>query len=272
MSAEWDGVTDGPSGTSRTGIRLSSRTIAWRSIIAAIAMFSAFGASVVVTGGIGSSRIRLPALAGPSYAHDISGFRPPSRSLIRDIANAATETAKRTPPLALVPVAGVRAKNPNPADDGRGSVDEPRPDPAPGPASAPPPALSLTMTSDTDDVHPNEIVTYSLAVTNSGDGTAENIVVASHIPDGTSLEGWMCDGSAHNAEGATSVTCGTDHERPDHDVVFGARRLAPAETITFLFWVRVNPGVRHNTAISTHAHCSASNADLIDSGEVSVFA
>jgi uncharacterized repeat protein (TIGR01451 family) len=134
------------------------------------------------------------------------------------------------------------------------------------------PSLAIAMTANATRAHPNQTITYTMRVTNAGPGTANGLVVESHVPDGTTLSGWVCGGATVQADGADQFTCGTlaSGQKPNHPIVFAVPSLAPGESVVETFWVRVDRNVNHNSAIVDHAHAFAINADLADSEEVAV--
>src|SRR5438132_11138339 len=62
---------------------------------------STLGASLLVASIARPSSVRLPSLAGPSYARDVAGFHPVSRSLTHEIG--ATPAPTPVPPSKPAP-------------------------------------------------------------------------------------------------------------------------------------------------------------------------
>lgn len=232
-----------------------------RLIVGLSAVAMTLGVSLWVSGRTAPTAVALSALDGPSYAQDVSGFRPVTRRLITEVNREPTP---------------VRTKGTLPSRTTGGLVAEPGPastEPVPLPHPAPPaPALSIQMTASDDKAHPNQTIVYSLRVTNAGPGAARGVVIESHVPDGTTLRGWTCDDENFKAEGAESLTCGNlaSAAATTHPVVFVIPVLAEGESAVREFWVRVGHGAMHNAAIVNHAHVYARDADLADSDEVSV--
>jgi uncharacterized repeat protein (TIGR01451 family) len=221
---------------------------------------STLGATLLVASVTGASVVRIPALAGPSYARDVGGFHPinshsPSPPPSKPASSASTPTPSTTPS---------HSKSPTPTQT---------PTQTPSPSeSPPPPSLSVVIATANSTQRRNKPITYTITVTNNGTGAANDVVVESHVPDGSSLVSWVCSGQTVNAEGASSFTCGTlgSAPAPDHPLVFAVSGLAPGATITEQFTVSVDHSVKHNSAIVDHAHAYAANADLADSNIVSV--
>lgn len=220
---------------------------------------STLGASLLVASIARPSTVKIPSLAGPSYARDVAGFHPVSPSLTHEIGPTPTPTPS------LKPASHLPSSKP---------VDSQPPAPTPGHSSSPPPSPSLTVAiaTSTTLTHPNKTITYTITITNAGPGVANDIVVESHVPDGASLSSWMCNGSQIRARGADHFTCGTlgGAPAPNHPLVFAVSALAPGATIIEQFSVQVDHNVKHNSAIVDHAHAYAANADLADSNVASV--
>ena len=222
---------------------------------------STLGATLFVASVTGASAVRIPSLAGPSYARDVSGFHP---------INSHSPSPASSPGAAVKPrpTPGPQTTPSNPTS--------PRPAHTPAPSeSAPapaPPSLSAAMTASSQTVKKNRTITYTITVTNTGSSTASNVVIESHVPDGTSLSSWVCAGKTVQAQGASSFTCGSvgTAPAPNHPLVFTAQTLPPGASVTEHFTVSVDPNVKHNSAIVDHAHAYGSNADLADSNIVSV--
>ena len=224
---------------------------------------STLGATLLVASVTGASVVRIPALAGPSYARDVSGFHPIS-----------THT-----PSAPVPTPNPTAKPGSPPPSSKPSTPGssgpvPTQTPTPSESSPPPPvpSLSVVIAPASQSVRKNKTITYTITVTNTGSGAADDVVIESHVPDGTSLLSWVCNGSTVKANGATSFTCGSvgSAPAPNHPLVFAVPSLSPGASITEHFTVDIDPNVKHNSAIVDHAHAYGANADLADSNIVSV--
>ena len=213
---------------------------------------STLGATLLVASVTGASVVRIPALAGPSYARDVSGYHPIS-----------THT-----PSAPVPTPNPTAKPGSPPPSSKPST----PAPSESSPSPPVPSLSVVIASASQSVRKNKTITYTITVTNTGSGAADDVVIESHVPDGTSLLSWVCNGSTVKANGATSFTCGSvgSAPAPNHPLVFAVPSLSPGASITEHFTVDIDPNVKHNSAIVDHAHAYGANADLADSNIVSV--
>src|SRR5205085_8627583 len=142
----------------------------------------------------------------------------------------------------------------------------------PTPFESPPPSLSVVIATANTNQKRNKPITYTITVTNTGAAAATDLVVESHVPDGSSLVSWVCNGKTINANGASSFRCGTlgSAPAPNHPLVFAVSGLAPGASITERFTVSVDHSVKHNSAIVDHAHAYAANADLADSNIVSV--
>jgi uncharacterized repeat protein (TIGR01451 family) len=223
---------------------------------------STLGASLWVASVTGPATVKLPGLSGPSYARDVAGFSPLSRSLTREIASPPAPTP--TPTIKPVP----HPPSSKPIDS---QPPSPGPTHSPSP-SAPAPSLQVAMASGTSLTHPNKTITFKITITNTGPGVANDLVVESHVPDGTTLTSWMCNGRNVKANGTDHFTCGTlgAAPAPNHPLVFAVSALAPGASIIEQFTVQVDHNVNHNSAIVEHAHAYAANADLADSNQVSV--
>jgi uncharacterized repeat protein (TIGR01451 family) len=223
---------------------------------------STLGASLLVASVTQPSSVRLPSLAGPSYARDVAGFHPVSRSLTHEIG----ATPAPTPVPSAKPAPHLPSSKPV---DSQPSAPAPSHSPSP---SAPLPSLTVAIATSASVTHPNKTITYTITITNAGPGIANDVVVESHVPDGTSLSSWMCNGSIVTANGADHFTCGTlgSAPAPNHPLVFAVSALAPGSTIIEQFTVQVDHNVNHNSVIVDHAHAYAANADLSDSNQASV--
>jgi uncharacterized repeat protein (TIGR01451 family) len=235
-----------------------------RAVIAVGAVSSTLGASLWVASVAGPAIVALPALAGPSYARDVSGFHPVSRHLSTDIVSPPTVVPTPTPA-------------PTPHTPSSKPIDSQAPATTPTPINPttpppPPPSLSVAIAANSALTHPNKAITFTITITNAGPGVATDLVIESHVPDGATLSSWMCNGTSFQAMGADHFTCGTlgDAPNPEHAHVYAVPALATGATITESFTVQVDHNVDHNSAIVDHAHAYASNADLADSNEVAV--
>ncbi|HJT37065.1 MAG TPA: hypothetical protein VJ818_01465 [Actinomycetota bacterium] len=222
---------------------------------------STLGATLFVASVTGANVVRIPALAGPSYARDVSGFHP-----ISSHTPTPPATVPKAKPPTTLPSLGPSVAPVTPT---------PKPERSPAPSENPPaaaPSLSVAMSAGTATVRKNRQISYTVTVTNTGTGAANDVVVESHIPDGASLTSWVCNGSTVQANGVTSFTCGSlgSAPAPNHPLVFAVHSLSPGASVTERFTVTVDPNVRHNSAIVDHAHAYATNADLADSNSVSV--
>ncbi|HEV2686675.1 MAG TPA: hypothetical protein VGW79_08555 [Actinomycetota bacterium] len=223
---------------------------------------STLGATLFVATVTGASPVRIPLLAGPSYARDVTGFHPISSH------TPSPHTSTQAPP-------GKTGSGPTPPTTPSHAT-SPTPTQAPTPSETPPqpavPSLSVAIASPSQSVRKKGTITYTIIVTNTGSGTASNVVIESHVPDGASLSSWLCDGKTVQAKGASSFTCGTvgSAPAPNHPLVFAVPSLAPGASAIERFAVTVDPNVKHNSAIVDHAHAYAVNADLADSNIVSV--
>jgi uncharacterized repeat protein (TIGR01451 family) len=224
---------------------------------------STLGATLLVASVTGASVVRIPALAGPSYARDVGGFHPISSHTPSAPLPTPNPTAKPGSPTPS-------SKPSTPGSPAPGTTQTPTPSQSPPPPPAP--SLSVVIATGAQSVRKNKTITYAITVTNTGSGAADDVVVESHVPDGTSLLSWVCNGSTVNANGATSLTCGSvgSAPAPNHPLVFAVRSLSPGASITEHFTVDIDPNVKHNSAIVDHAHAYAVNADLADSNIVSV--
>lgn len=224
---------------------------------------STLGATLLIASIAPPSLVNIPALSGPSYARDVSGFHPVSRQLTKEVASAPVGTPTPAPVVSRAPTSKPiesQVPQPTPTTPGR---------PAPPPPS---PSLSVAVAADARSIHKNHSITYTITVANTGPGVANDLVIESHVPDGTTLVGWMCNGTSVSANGASSFTCGTlgSAPKPNHPLVFAVSALAPGASITEQFTVDVDHDVAHNSAIVEHAHAYAANADLADSPAVAV--
>ena len=269
MSVEWNGLGSRPAPPSgaRRQVRARlgphmERLLVSRTLVGTVGFATALGVSLVVCNIAGPARVRVPELAGPSYAQDVTGFRPVTRRLLRELASArkgGVTLARAVPVAAVQRTATTTAAKP---------PSGPAPKIAPEPS--PQPSLAIGMFVDHTNVHPNDVVVYTIRVVNGGPGTARGVVVESHVPDGTTLKAWECDGRRVATNGAASFTCGAPAGQPNHPIVFAVGDVAPGSAVTETFWVRVDHGVVHDSAIADHAHVYANGVDLIDSEPVSV--
>lgn len=223
---------------------------------------STLGATLLVASVTGVSVVRIPALAGPSYARDVSGFHPINSHLPTPHPSVPAQPGKpgSTPPPSSAPsqpTAPVPTQTPAPAE-------------SPSPPATP--SLSVTAAAAPQSVRKKGTITYTITVTNTGSGTASDVVIESHVPDGATLSSWVCAGQTVQAKGASSFICGTvsPAPAPNHPLVFAVPSLAPGASVIERFTVSVDPNVKHNSAIVDHAHAYAVNADLADSNIVSV--
>ncbi len=224
---------------------------------------STLGGTLLVASVTGASVVRIPALAGPSYARDVSGFHPISSHTPSAPAPAPNPTAKP----------GSTRPSPTPSTPGSPApVSTQTPTPSESPPPPPVPSLSVADAATTQTARKNKTITYTITVTNTGSGTATDVVIESHVPDGASLSSWVCSGATVPAQGASSFTCGSlgSAPPPNHPLVFAVPSLGAGASVTEHFTVIVDPNVKHNSAIVDHAHAYASNADLADSNIVSV--
>jgi uncharacterized repeat protein (TIGR01451 family) len=224
---------------------------------------STLGATLFVASVTGASVVRIPGLAGPSYARVVSGFHPISSHTPNAPVPTPNPTAKpgSTPPSSKPSTPGSRAPVPTQT-----------PTPSESPPPPPLPSLSVADAATTQTARKNKAITYTITVTNTGSGTATDVVIESHVPDGASLSSWVCGGTTVPANGASSFTCGNlgSAPAPNHPLVFAVPSLAAGASVTEHFTVTVDPNVKHNSAIVDHAHAYAANADLADSNIVSV--
>ena len=223
---------------------------------------STLGATLFVATVTGASPVRIPLLAGPSYARDVVGFHPiSSRTPNPRTSTRAVPGKPGSPP----------SQTPTPSHP---TVPTPTQAPAPTESPAPPsvPSLSVAIAPGTQSVRKKGTITYTITVTNTGSGAASDVVVESHVPDGSSLSSWQCAGQTVQANGASSFTCGSigSAPAPNHPLVFAVSSLAPGASVIERFTVVVDPNVKHNSAIVDHAHAYAVNADLADSNIASV--
>jgi uncharacterized repeat protein (TIGR01451 family) len=244
-------------------------------VVALCGVSSTLGASLWVASLSGPAAVALPKLSGPSYAKDVSGFQPVSNGLVSDLSSTPSKSAAAEPIPVAQPTPGVPkssgthqpSSRPGPVPT---SSETPSPS-LPPPPPPPMPSIAVSMSADVARAHPNQTITYTIRVGNAGPGTATHLVIESHVPDGTTLEGWRCGASTVSANGADHFTCGTlgPGQTPNHPIVYAVPSLAPGESIAVTFWVSVDHNV-HNSAIVDHAHAYADNADLADSEQVSV--
>ena len=221
---------------------------------------STLGATLVVATVTGASAVRIPSLAGPSYARDVSGFHP--------ITSHSPSAPAATP-------SGKPATTPSSTPSGsKPPVSSPSHAPTPSESPSPPPApsIAVSMTAASQTAKKNKTITYTIVITNNGSAVANSLVVESHVPDGASLSSWVCNGQTMPAHGGNSFMCGTlgSAPSPNHPLVFAISTLGPGASITEHFTVTVDPSVKHNSAIVDHAHAYAQNADLADSNIASV--
>ena len=223
---------------------------------------STLGATLLVASVTGASVVRIPALAGPSYARDVSGFHP-------------INSRSPNPPASTPAPPGKPGSTPGPSTTPSlpGSP-TPIQTPTPSESSPPPPtpSLSIVIATANTSQERNKPIAYTITVKNTGAAAATDLVVESHVPDGSSLVSWGCKGKTIYANGAATFTCGTlgSAPAPNHPLVFAVSGLAPGASITERFTVSVDHIVKHNSAIVDHAHTYAANADLADSNIVSV--
>jgi uncharacterized repeat protein (TIGR01451 family) len=233
-----------------------------RVLLAACAASSTLGASFWVASRTSPSTVAIPQLSGPNYARDVSGFHQVTRDLVADLsAQPQAKPNVKPHPVRSTPTTVPDVHAPSP------SVPSPEPTVAPAPSAA----LAISMAANMARAHPNQTIVYTIRVSNTGPVTAHGVIIQSHVPDGTSLQGWKCNGTSVLANGADHFTCGTvGSAHPDHPLVFALSSLAPGASVVETFWVRIDHNVGHNTNIVDHAHAFAENADVVDSALVSV--
>ncbi len=245
-----------------------------RLFVAVVGLTTSVGVSLVVSSFSAPGTVALPQWGGPNYRQDVRGFHPVTHQLITDL--------KRTPPplpspkgpggapsgAGTGPAGGTPSSKPPPGTPG---VPGPEPTPTPSPSPAPAPRLAVVISADRSSAKQRDTITYTVRVANSGNATANGVVVESHVPDGTTLRSWTCGGQTVQANGQTSFVCGDPGSpAPDHPLVWAFGSLAQGASLTVQFTVRIDPAVPHNANIVDHAHAYATNADLTDSDPVSV--
>ena len=245
-----------------------------RMFVAVAGVGTSLGVSLLVSSFSAPGTVALPQWSGPNYRQDVRGFHPVTHQLLSDLKRTPSPLpSPRTPagtpggPGAQPSSGGSTPQSgpSSPASPGTG------PTPAPSPSPAPAPRLAVVITADKTTAKQRDTITYTIRVANGGSATANRVVVESHVPDGTSLRSWTCDGQTIQANGASSFTCGDPGSpAPDHPVVWAFASLAPGASLAVQFTVRIDPAVPHNANIVDHAHAYASNADLTDSDPVSV--
>lgn len=219
---------------------------------------STLGATLLVASVTGANVVGIPALSGPSYARDVSGFHP-----INSRSPAAPVPTRPSKPAGQPSSTPSNSKSPTPT---------PTPSPSESPPAPPAPSLSVAIATGSQSARKNKTITYTVTVTNTGSAAANDVAIESHVPDGATLSSWICNGKTMKANSASSFTCGTLNTAPspNHPLVFAFPGLAPHGTLTVRFTVTVDSNVKHNSAIVDHAHSYAANADLADSNIVSV--
>lgn len=237
-----------------------------RLLVAVATVTTSVGVSLLVSSFSAPTTVALPQWAGPNYRQDVRGFQPVTRNLLTDLKHANPATPGPTPrptpsgPATLASPSGSPASQPTPV------VNPPAPTPP-----APAPRLVVAMSADKTQAKQRDTITYTIRVANGGNSAANRVVIESHVPDGTTLRSWTCNGKTVSANGAASFTCGNPGTpKPDHPLVWAFPTLAPGASVTVQFSVRIDPAVPHNANIVDHAHAYASNADLTDSDDVSV--
>jgi uncharacterized repeat protein (TIGR01451 family) len=240
-----------------------------RLVVALCGVGTTMGVSVLVSNVHGGAVVRVVDWAGPNYAQDVRGFTPVAPSLLLDLTSPVAGrpvVPRASRPAPARPATPAPAVAPSPAESLPDTEIAPPPPPPPTPA----PTLAVAMSADKQEVHPNDVVTYSIRVSNTGPGVADGVVVESHVPDGTALVAWECDGATVAADGRDAFTCGPVSSSNTHAARFGLSSLPAGSQVILRFSVRVDRGLKHNTAITNHAHAFASNADLVDSEQVTV--
>jgi len=237
-----------------------------RLLVAVATVTTSVGVSLLVSSFSGPTTVALPQWAGPNYRQDVRGFQPVTRRLLTDLKRGPSTAPGRTPrpSISRSPV----ASSPPGAPATTPTTTPPPSSPTPAPA----PSLAVSMSADRTEAKQRDTITYTIRVANGGDAAANRVVVESHVPDGTTLRSWTCNGVTVKAGGgATGFTCGDPGTpKPDHPLVWAFPTLAPGASVVVQVSVRIDPSVPHNANIVDHAHAYASNADLTDSDEVSV--
>src|SRR5438874_7149016 len=133
---------------------------------------STLGATLLVASVTGASVVKIPALAGPSYSRDVSGFHPISSHTPSAPVPSPNPTAKpgSQPPSSIPSTPGSPA---------------PVPTQTPTPSESPPPpvpSLSVVIATGAQSARKNKTIAYAITVTNTGSGGADHVVIESHVP------------------------------------------------------------------------------------------
>ena len=246
-------------------------SITWRFVVAVVGVGTTIAVSLFASSATGPTPVAISGWAGPSYAKDVTGFHPLADQLVADLsppAKAAHAVQSSAPSNAALPptATGDTQGGPTPSPS-TSPPDVVTPTPTPAPLQ---PSLSIEISADQTKTHPNSTIVYTIRVANAGPGSAQDLVIQSHVPDGTTLAGWTCNGATVQADGRDSFACGTASATPTHPVVFGVSSLGSGAQILERFWVTVNHDVRRHTDLTNHAHVYARDVDPVDSEPASV--
>lgn len=122
------------------------------------------------------------------------------------------------------------------------------------------PSLAVHLSVDKGKAVPGETLEYVVRVTNVGDVEARRVEMTSHYPTETTAASTNCPEGTFEPDGDICIapdvpTPGVGD--PVHQVSFGFGPVAPGQTVTFTFAVRIDDDATIGRRLFNHAHASA---------------
>lgn len=165
---------------------------------------------------------------------------------------------------------------PSPSPQPTGTPPQPEPIPDPGEIASDS-DLRIEMEASTSRAERGERITYTITVTNVGEGVAKGLRVLSHIPEHTTyVAGEECGGETVRIEDNDEVPGGKSTcvafpvgppPRGGHDFANEIGALNPGQRTVTIFTVAVDPDAPDGT-IANHAHVDSQDHPRLDSNQV----